>query len=63
MLHAYAKGFTETMKIFILLSLIVKMISNYTALPLDNRGNVATVNGIYGTSMEKVFAAGGTFYK
>ncbi|XP_026474979.1 glutamate synthase [NADH], amyloplastic isoform X2 [Ctenocephalides felis] len=35
-----------------------KYIANEISLPLDNRGNVATVNGIYGTSMEKVFAAG-----
>lgn len=37
-----------------------KTVANELSLELDNRGNIKATNGQYGTSNEKVFAAGGT---
>ena len=38
-----------------------KTVPNELGLELDGRGNIKAVNGSYGTSNPKVFAAGGNF--
>lgn len=39
-------------------SAVNKLQNIFTGLPLDNRGNIQTTNGTYGTPNGKVFAAG-----